>query len=204
MHKTRDEVRELLELLLELTDVPVRFSGSLLRPTLHLIGDVLSHLQEFFLFSSQKPIPRNPGLKFLEETPSDEMETDTFVDDKERALEGLFFPSLLEDGEYDPVNDNFYNSQSDPLGNPLQVSINLDENLLLSRRDIVNLANFFEKLQEVFVFLADGRIDFRFIRSIRRLFSRKSPVATKSNHKNVEYFKRKHKKRSPSKSKNNK
>jgi hypothetical protein len=199
MAKTGRELRELLQLLLELTDVPVRLSGSLLRSTLALLADVVSRLVEIW-YGATLTIPKNeeirfedldvlrPGSQYLFDFEDPEnyywilQEEDPKPTDFGGDTAEAGYPRRLKTERvaradlnmfWDPVTQEVYSvdKKFDSLGNPLQIKVNLDEIITLGSRDRFALIEFFEFFEEALLFMSLGRFDWKKIKAVKTFLS---------------------------------
>lgn len=106
-----------------------------------------------------------------------------------------------KDVHYDPLTKTDYVYSDDSLGNPLQVSIDLDSPAISwGKDDRATLIQFFDELDQFFILLSTGKIDYRFVRALRRSMTERtsikpaSPSTPDETHKNRNirsYYKRK-------------
>jgi hypothetical protein len=134
-----------------------------------------------------------PGLKFQERiseghpSKGEGYEEGIYPTDREQERHLLGdFPV-----QYDPVEDIHYFYQADPLGNPLQVSIDFGRSSLFSRKDHSLLTQVFNTISEFFELIAVGRIQWPFVRAIESLFKTPKPSDTLKLTKIHGYFNRK-------------
>jgi hypothetical protein len=129
----------------------VRMVGSPLRELNFLIADLLKLSAESARVNRSEVL--NFGVKFEESSQISEEDYESLPQSQATAY---FF---------DPVDEVYYLSKSDPLGNPLQIEIPF-EGITFSRKDALHIADGIESISQFFDFLALGRIDFDFLRRI--------------------------------------
>jgi hypothetical protein len=129
----------------------VRVVGSPLSEILNLTSDLLTLAGQSVRVNRQEVL--NYGLKF---------ETETKISASEYSK-----LSVIDQGAYwrNPIDGSYYQSSSDPLGNPLQIEIPF-EGKPLSRKDSLKIANGLEAIGQFLDFLALGRIDHQFLAQV--------------------------------------
>lgn len=194
--KVRDEKPdELVKLELLVTslksNLQIALSGSPLVPTLLLLSDSLALVSQLLFSNKLSSLDVNQGLKFVEEVEvpepvlkahlkrkglnykqKDQLKQDHIVHKDNAYLDPTETKTVL-----DPLMKSgkskqykFVENQSDPLGNPLQVTIDLGSGPRFQDRDRRQLAQFFEDLSQMFVFLESGVIDWKLLKLLRQFY----------------------------------
>lgn len=187
-----DQLSAWLDMIQQLKDIPTHVSGSLLRPVISEIANALLILSKSFLHPLTEK--RNPGLKF-----------ENTIDYRPNMAENLFSPLELRTLSYDPVDKKYYQYLSDPLGNPLQVELNLDRDLAITKKDGKVISQYLESVAITVTQISQGRFDWRAIKAQCRTFrkflgisSAKKEQQRHNSRKNSFFYHQRHRPRDPS------
>jgi len=120
--------------------IPFGVTGSPLSSLLSVQSDFLAILKE--VIEENKGERRNPEIRFEE---------------FQRCLEPT-------EGFLDVEKQTFYKPSIDPLGNPLQVQIDLGKSFQFTLQDCSLLLQFIEHIEEFFSLLASGKFEGKFIK----------------------------------------
>jgi hypothetical protein len=115
----------------------------------------------------------NPGLKFVEsfEVPSD-VEEDCFLDPV-----GSY--KLSKGRKLYSTQQRYYESATDPLGNPLQVEISFeDPSKSIKPKDRYEMADLLIDLSHFLFAMQRGQIDWHFMRQVRKAFAEHTSPST--------------------------
>jgi hypothetical protein len=124
----------------------------------------------------------NPGLKFVEcfETPSD-IETDCFFDPV-----GTY--KVSKGRKLYSTQQRYYETATDPLGNPLQVEISFeDPSKSIKPKDRYEMADMLTDLSHFLFAMQKGQIDWQFMRQVRKAYANRTcPSTTPRNNSDVQ------------------
>lgn len=187
-YSTSSQLRTLTEALN--VGSQVRVSGSPLSELFFLISDLLSIAGLSTGIGKEQKV--FPGLSFR----------DHLYDDSEEAI---WDPEDYATDErfplFDPLTGLNYAYSADPLGNPLQEEVEFESSTLFTPKDAQKLQSVLGEIEQFLTFLANGRIDWTFVRSILRktpTISSRQNSHSKANH---EYYTRNRKRKRGNKTK---
>jgi hypothetical protein len=168
-----DELKTSLKLLLEALSLgaSVQIHGSPTASVLAATSDLLSIASSQIRRQRKWQLLANPGLKFVEQISLSEEEAENNP--------YAFLDPLSKDPE-----KPFYESQFDPLGNPLQVEIAYDNTLpSLSDSARRQIAQCLEDIEVFLSQLSAGLVDWRFMRHLRDFTRQATTKVCKSQKK---------------------